>query len=323
MGSCCSRAKAGAVAAEPELAEGQTAGHDAAASEAAAAAGSSTADGKGAALPAREAANERPAAPAAPATPPAAEGKAAAAEAEAGARESGDAACARDALPGEAEAEGTGGAGDAGDAAPEPAGVRLRCPQPTDGVSTAAAGDTAPERVEARLGDPEAAAGDAAPEPAEARPRGPQPGEGAFDAAATALLAEAIEAEEWLNCSHLLTAESTAQRGRPDPNARTPDWGYSVLRAAAEGGAIDVCRHLLESAADVNATDQNAMTPLMGCVVGGDHGDIVALLLEARADFALRADDGFDALAWACRLGHQDCSKVLRAAGADGKASPF
>lgn len=65
------------------------------------------------------------------------------------------------------------------------------------------------------------------------------------------------------------------------------------------------------------------MTPLMGCVVGGDVGDLVALLLEARADAAATTDDNFTALKWATRLNRENTITLLRAAGLEGEASCF
>merc|ERR1711920_726985 len=102
----------------------------------------------------------------------------------------------------------------------------------------------------------------------------------------TPALVSAIESEDWDEAERILNGPAPV-----DANARTTDWDYSLLRAAAEEGSLQICRQLLKQGADVNARDQNAMTPLMGCVVGGDHAEIVALLLEARADTAAITDD--------------------------------
>ncbi|CAE7646152.1 Fank1 [Symbiodinium sp. CCMP2456] len=75
------------------------------------------------------------------------------------------------------------------------------------------------------------------------------------------------------------------------------------------------CEIRIRSKADVNARDQNNMTPLMGCVVGGDFSGIVSLLLEARADAAAVTDDGFTALKWATRPGPQAAKAVLEEQG--------
>ncbi|CAK9111239.1 Ankycorbin (Ankyrin repeat and coiled-coil structure-containing protein) (Novel retinal pigment epithelial cell protein) (Retinoic acid-induced protein 14) (p125) [Durusdinium trenchii] len=132
-------------------------------------------------------------------------------------------------------------------------------------------------------------------------------------------LVKAIEAEDWCSAEKILTE-------RPedcDVNARTSDWNYCLLRAAAEEGASETCRKLLEHQADVNARDQNNMTALMGCIVGGDYHDIVRMLLEARADGAAVTDDGFTALKWATRLNRKESVELLRSVGMRGEASAF
>ncbi|CAE7218828.1 CTTNBP2 [Symbiodinium necroappetens] len=163
-----------------------------------------------------------------------------------------------------------------------------------------------------------------APEPQEVVQVAPEPAVSAepaagAGAAASSALAKAVEAENWAEAEQLLNE-------RPeecDVNARTADWNYSLLRASAEEGAESVCRLLLAKQADVNARDQNNMTPLMGCVVGGDFSGIVSLLLEARADAAAVTDDGFTALKWATRLNREATIALLRDAGMTGEDSAF
>lgn len=134
----------------------------------------------------------------------------------------------------------------------------------------------------------------------------------------TPSLLEAVENDDWAAAENLL-----AGAGEFDPNARTDGWGYSVLRAAAEEGAVEVCRLLIARRADVNARDPNGMTPLMGCVTGGDVGEIVTMLLEAKADATATTDDDFTALKWATRLNHEVSISLLRAAGLQGETSCF
>ena len=152
------------------------------------------------------------------------------------------------------------------------------------------------------LGDEDATAGntfgEATPAPAEVPPD-------ACESEHTDLLVNAVDAEDWEEVTRILTAAAEV-----NVNART-SWSTSLLRAAAEDGAVDVCRLLLEHRADVNARDSNAMTPLMGAVVGGDRPEVVQVLLEAGADIAARTDDGFTALAWAWRLDNDSSSTKL------------
>lgn len=136
--------------------------------------------------------------------------------------------------------------------------------------------------------------------------------------AVTHELVVAIESEAWQEAERILRDHDDC-----DATARTIDWGYSLLRAAAEEGELECCRLLLERRADVNARDQNAMTPLMGCVVGGDAAELVTFLLRARADGAAQTDDGFTALSWATRLDRESSISILRAAGMTGAMSCF
>lgn len=136
----------------------------------------------------------------------------------------------------------------------------------------------------------------------------------------TSEMVKAVEEENWDEAEKILRENPPEDC---DPDARTTDWGYSVLRAAAEEAAESLCRLLVERKADVNARDQNAMTPLMGCIVGGDCGGIVSMLLEARADAEAVTDDGFTALKWATRLNREESIKILRDAGMTGDATCF
>merc|ERR1712118_629262 len=80
-------------------------------------------------------------------------------------------------------------------------------------------------------------------------------------AQATAALVQAVEDEDWHEAEKRLSSPQGI-----DPNARTTDWDYAILRAAAEGGATETCRLLLDCKADVNGCDSNCMTAIMGCV---------------------------------------------------------
>lgn len=145
-------------------------------------------------------------------------------------------------------------------------------------------------------------------------------GEAIEGGSCTAELVRAVEVENWQEAERILRENPPEES---DPDARTTDWGYSVLRAAAEEAAESLCRLLVERKADVNARDHNAMTPLMGCIVGGDCGGIVSMLLEARADAEAVTDDGFTALKWATRLNREESIKILRDAGMTGDATCF
>lgn len=75
--------------------------------------------------------------------------------------------------------------------------------------------------------------------PLEAKPLVAKPLEPSGDGQ-TALMVAAAEAEDWSAVEGMLR-----EPGDCDPNARTTDWGYSLIRAAAEEGEVEVCRCLL------------------------------------------------------------------------------
>jgi len=118
-------------------------------------------------------------------------------------------------------------------------------------------------------------------------------------------LIEAVEDEDWNKAAELLRA------GGCNVNARTRDFGHSVLQEAAQKGALDVCHLLLDQRADVNAKDGSMTTPLMSCVIGGDHSKVVSMLLDARADASMEAYDGSTAFKWAERLRRHEIAAVL------------
>jgi len=129
----------------------------------------------------------------------------------------------------------------------------------------------------------------------------------------------AVENEAWEDVVALLKDPSITLQ----VNSTTSDFGYSLLRAAAEEGQQEVCELLVARNCDVNIRDSNGMTPLMGCVTGGDFPAIVELLLKAGAETGAVTDDGFTALMWATRLDRVASVALLREAGAEGATSAF
>jgi len=118
----------------------------------------------------------------------------------------------------------------------------------------------------------------------------------------------AVENGAWDKAAELIQAGG-------DVNARTRDFGHSLLQEAAQQGALDVCRLLLAQRADVNAADGTKMTPLMSCVIGGDYGQVISTLLDARADASMQAHDGYTAAKWAKRLRRKQIMEALKKAG--------
>jgi len=82
------------------------------------------------------------------------------------------------------------------------------------------------------------------------------------------------------NTDELRKLLATGVRLHRDPKDR-----YSSLHYAADQGAIDAVKLLLENGGVefINDFDENAFTPLMHAALNG-HADVVALLLEHGAD---------------------------------------
>ncbi|CAK0797719.1 unnamed protein product [Prorocentrum cordatum] len=122
-------------------------------------------------------------------------------------------------------------------------------------------GPSAPEGPGvAAAADADAAVAGAGAAAADVQAEGPSAEAEAGREAASARLVAAVEAEDWEAVEGLLRDPAAPL----DVNA-TSDWGYALLRAAAEEGALGACRLLLGRGADPNSRDQNGMTPLMGC----------------------------------------------------------
>lgn len=87
--------------------------------------------------------------------------------------------------------------------------------------------------------------------------------------------------------------------------------GYTALHYAARSGRVDICKILLQSSANVNATTRAGFaTPLHRAAFAGKE-QIVELLLESGADPKLQDVDGRTALHRAVEAGHIGIVKCL------------
>jgi ankyrin repeat protein len=103
-----------------------------------------------------------------------------------------------------------------------------------------------------------------------------------------------------------------------------------ALIAACTAGDVGAVTEALAGGADVNARDENGLTPLMHAARGDrpaherpdatDHPEVVQLLLQKGADVNAATDTGFVALFWAARYGHAKVVKVLIDNGANVNA---
>ena len=91
------------------------------------------------------------------------------------------------------------------------------------------------------------------------------------------------------------------------------------LHSAAAGRHHEVCRLLIASGADVNATQQHDFTPLHAAAQHGDD-ELVELFLSAGADPSARTDAGDTAADIAEAAGHVDVARRLRQVAEDRAA---
>ena len=91
------------------------------------------------------------------------------------------------------------------------------------------------------------------------------------------------------------------------------------LHSAAAGRHHEVCRLLIASGADVNATQQHDFTPLHAAAQHGDD-ELVELFLSAGADPLARTDSGDTAADIAEAAGHVDVARRLRQVAEDRAA---
>ena len=95
-----------------------------------------------------------------------------------------------------------------------------------------------------------------------------------------------------------------------------PDTGRSALHFAARENRAEVIVVLLDSKADINATDRTGKTPL---TMAAENSAVEAtkLLIERGADLNKRDQIGGTPLTWACGLGTASTVKLLIDSGAD------
>ena len=101
----------------------------------------------------------------------------------------------------------------------------------------------------------------------------------------------------------------------PPPPPATPA-PVRTLFDAARGGDSALASSLISQGADVNAADEEKLTPLHVAASGG-YAELVRLLIEAGADIGARDIYGFTPLHAAAREGHLAAVQALAEAGAD------
>ncbi len=91
----------------------------------------------------------------------------------------------------------------------------------------------------------------------------------------------------------------------------TNEMQVQPLHSAASGRHIEVCRVLIASGADVNATQRDGLTPLHAAAQHGDD-ELVELMLSAGADPTARTDAGDTPAETAEASGHVDIARRIR-----------
>jgi ankyrin repeat protein len=109
---------------------------------------------------------------------------------------------------------------------------------------------------------------------------------------------------------------SAAVRSAPDVNARNEN-GVTPLHIAAGYGTPDKIAALVTAGADVEALDMDGWTPLNSAVAVGTP-DKIAALVTAGADVEARNKNGMTPLHIAAGLGIPDTIAALLEAGASG-----
>jgi ankyrin repeat protein len=100
--------------------------------------------------------------------------------------------------------------------------------------------------------------------------------------------------------------------GQPNPADRT---GWTPLHSAAQAGAIDVIRFLLEAGAAPTA-DRNGVSPLH-CAAKSGSADLIQLLLEQGADPTEADGDGKTPLHYGAKYSSANVVHMLLEAGSD------
>jgi hypothetical protein len=111
--------------------------------------------------------------------------------------------------------------------------------------------------------------------------------------------------------------EPVVEAAKPEPpTAKAPD--ISIHEAALKGNIEAVKQHLA-AGADVNAKNEDGVTPLDHATLWG-HKEIVELLLAKGADLNAKDNDGWTSLHNAAYRGHKQIVELLIAEGADVNA---
>ncbi len=134
------------------------------------------------------------------------------------------------------------------------------------------------------------------------------------------LAGNAVNWDEINELNALLNTLNTLIDYNVDVNAIKEDEGNgkSALMYAMQNNAnYDIVRMLLDSGANVHATDNDGLTALMYAAFANDSSEVFQALLEAGADVRATDKNGITALTYAARNANSEIMKMLLERGAN------
>jgi len=134
---------------------------------------------------------------------------------------------------------------------------------------------------------------------------------------AAVLLVGCGEAQQSAPAPEAKPVEPVAEAAKPEPTGvKAPD---NLIRKAVRDGNIEAVKQYLDAGTDVNAKDENGVTPLHQAAFYGQK-EVVELLIAKGADVNAKEEDGWTPLHFAAMEGHTKVAELLITAGADVNA---
>jgi len=134
---------------------------------------------------------------------------------------------------------------------------------------------------------------------------------------AAVLLAGCGKSQQSAPAPEVKPVEPVAEAAKPEPTGvKAPD---NLIRKAVRDGNIEAVKQYLDAGTDVNAKEENGVTPLHQAAFYGQK-EVVELLIAKGADVNAKEEEGWTPLHFAAEGGHKEVAELLIAAGADVNA---